>query len=85
MQEITLLGLWRSKFFEKASFYGGTSLRILYGMDRFSEDLDFSLLKPMTDFELSRYSGFVERELRSFGFEATMTTREKKDDSPAER
>jgi len=48
MQEIALLGLWRSKFFEKAAFYGGTALRILYGMDRFSEDLDFSLLKPIT-------------------------------------
>jgi len=31
MQEIALLGLWRSKFFEKAAFYGGTALRILYG------------------------------------------------------
>jgi hypothetical protein len=84
MQEIALLGLWRSKFFEKAAFYGGTALRILYGMERFSEDLDFSLLKPMTDFDLSRYSGAVERELRSFGFEATMTTREKKDASPVQ-
>lgn len=40
MQETALLGLWRSKFFEKTAFYGGTALRILYGMDRFSEDLD---------------------------------------------
>ena len=54
MQEIALLGLWRSKFFEKAAFYGGTALRILYGMERFSEDLDFSLLKPMSAFDLSR-------------------------------
>jgi predicted nucleotidyltransferase component of viral defense system len=84
MQEIALLGLWRSRFFEKAAFYGGTALRILYGMDRFSEDLDFSLLKPMTDFDLSRYSGAVERELRSFGFDAIMTTREKKDKSPVQ-
>jgi predicted nucleotidyltransferase component of viral defense system len=84
MQEIALLGLWRSKFFEKAAFYGGTALRILYGMERFSEDLDFSLLKPMSDFDLSRYSGAVERELQSFGFEATMTTREKKDENPVQ-
>jgi hypothetical protein len=49
MQEIALLGLWRSKFFEKAAFYGGTALRILCGMDRFSEDLDFSLINPMRD------------------------------------
>ena len=47
LQEVALLGLWRSKFFEKAAFYGGTALRVLYGLDRFSEDMDFSLLEPM--------------------------------------
>ena len=55
IQEIALLGLWRSKFFEHAAFYGGTSLRILYGLDRFSEDLDFSLLKPNHNFKLEKY------------------------------
>jgi len=84
MQEIVLLGLWRSKFFEKAAFYGGTALRILYGMDRFSEDLDFSLVEPMTDFQLSRYGSAVERELRSFGFETSLTTRPKKNISPVQ-
>ena len=44
-QEIILLGLYRGGFFNKAAFYGGTSLRILYGLERFSEDLDFSLLE----------------------------------------
>lgn len=48
MQEIALLGLWRSKFFENAAFYGGTALRVLYGLDRFSEDLDFSR-NPLQD------------------------------------
>ena len=38
IQEVALLGLWRAKFFERAAFYGGTALRILYGLDRFSED-----------------------------------------------
>ena len=46
LQEVALLGLWRSKFFEKAAFYGGTALRVIYGLDRFSEDMDFSLLEP---------------------------------------
>jgi hypothetical protein len=82
MQQIALLGLWRSRFFEKAAFYGGTALRILYGMDRFSEDLDFSLLRPAADFALSRYSAAVERDLRSFGFTAQMTVREKTEASP---
>ena len=52
VQELALLGLWRSKFYEHAAFYGGTALRIFHGLSRFSEDIDFSLLKPDTDFDL---------------------------------
>ena len=67
VQEIALLGLWRSKFFEKAAFYGGSALRILYGLDRFSEDLDFSLLGPDKGFSLSDYCRAMEEELKGFG------------------
>ena len=84
LQEIALLGLWRSKFFEKAAFYGGTALRILYGIDRYSEDLDFSLLKPMPDFDISRYISALEREVRSFGFQVSVTVREKNAESPVQ-
>ena len=70
LQEVALLGLWRSKLFEHAAFYGGTALRILYGLDRFSEDLDFSLLAPDSTFELSRYMPALESELAGFGFKA---------------
>ena len=71
LQNIALLGLWRSKFFEHAAFYGGTALRILYGLDRYSEDLDFSLIKPDPHFNLTRYGQALEIELRSFGFDVT--------------
>lgn len=71
LQEIALLGLWRSKFFERAAFYGGTALRLLYGLDRYSEDLDFSLLLPSERFDLSRYGQALEREMESFGFEVS--------------
>jgi predicted nucleotidyltransferase component of viral defense system len=77
IQEITLLGLWRSKFFEKAAFYGGTALRILYGLDRFSEDLDFSLLTKEPNFELKTYHHSVARELQSFGFDVTVEEKKK--------
>lgn len=76
-QEITLLGLWRAKFYEKAAFYGGTALRILYGLDRFSEDLDFSLLKPESNFNLSRYNQAIKDELNGFGFEVSVETKVK--------
>src|SRR5271167_745970 len=72
LQEIALVGLWRGKFFEHAAFYGGTALRILYGLDRFSEDLDFSLLKPQKDFKLSPYVTAVESELTGMGFIVTV-------------
>jgi len=67
IQEVALLGLWRAKFFEHAAFYGGTALRILYGLDRFSEDLDFSRLEPSADFNLARYTASLEEELLAFG------------------
>lgn len=50
MQEVALAGLQRTGFFEKAAFYGGTALRIFHGLDRFSEDLDFSLVEVNPDF-----------------------------------
>ncbi|HUT72891.1 MAG TPA: nucleotidyl transferase AbiEii/AbiGii toxin family protein [Desulfatiglandales bacterium] len=69
LQDIALLGLWRSKLFEKAAFYGGTTLRVLYGLDRFSEDMDFSLLEPSVTFDITSFTGFLEREINGFGFD----------------
>ncbi len=77
LQEIILLGLWRSKFFEHAAFYGGTALRVLYGLDRFSEDMDFSLINSDALFSLKAYSEALQRELRSFGFEVSFHSKEK--------
>ena len=81
LQEIALLGLWRSKFFDKAAFYGGTALRILYGLDRFSEDMDFSLLSPMDDFDLSAYTTALQKELAAFGFDVRIDQRNKNAES----
>ena len=55
MQEIALAGLSRTNFFEQAAFYGGTALRIFYGLDRYSEDLDFSLIHPDCHLSLKVY------------------------------
>lgn len=68
LQQTALLGLERQGFFEKAAFYGGTALRILYGLDRFSEDLDFTLLKPDRDFDFTPFLEGMRKELASFGF-----------------
>jgi len=77
LQQIALLGLWRGKFFEHAAFYGGTALRVLYGLDRYSEDLDFSLLEPSSTFSLDAYGSALRREIGSFGFEVSFEVRHK--------
>lgn len=77
MQSLALLGLWRAKFFEHAAFYEGTALRILYGLDRFSEDLDFSLLEPSPDFNFSVYATALQNELEAYGFEVTFELKHK--------
>lgn len=76
-QEIALLGLWRAKFFEKAAFYGGSALRILYGLDRFSEDLDFTLLRTNKNFNLLIYNQAIINELHGFGFNVELITKTK--------
>ncbi|MBC8207019.1 MAG: nucleotidyl transferase AbiEii/AbiGii toxin family protein [Kiritimatiellales bacterium] len=83
-QELALLGLWRGKFFEHAAFYGGTALRILHGLDRFSEDIDFSLLRPNPEFNLAPYCRFIENELNAWGFPVAMQVKAKTADSAIE-
>jgi len=82
LQEIALLGLWRAKFFEKAAFYGGTALRVLYGLDRFSEDMDFSLLEPFDGFDIRGYAEFLRKETEGFGFDVRFEKVEKTMQSP---
>ena len=78
MQEITLAGLNRSGFFEKAAFYGGTALRIFYGLDRFSEDLDFSLLAVDQDFSLEKYQQAIIHEFAALGMQVSISEKQKK-------
>ncbi|HLO81375.1 MAG TPA: nucleotidyl transferase AbiEii/AbiGii toxin family protein [Chitinophagaceae bacterium] len=72
MQEIALAGLGRAGFFEKAAFYSGTALRIFYGVKRFSEDLDFSLLEVEPGFELGPYLDGVIKEFEALGIDVTI-------------
>lgn len=67
IQELVLSGLSRGGFFKEAAFYGGTSLRIFYNLDRFSEDLDFALISPNKYFDLSKYFKYIENELAAYG------------------
>lgn len=77
MQEIALAGLQRAGFFEKAAFYGGTALRIFYNLDRFSEDLDFSLLEPDDKFSLEPYFEAVVKEFEALGISVSIQEKKK--------
>lgn len=77
IQEIALLGLYKSGFFKSAAFYGGSALRIFHGLDRFSEDIDFSLLKPDDEFSITPYCDAVKEELAAYGFNMEVVRKEK--------
>ena len=81
IQEIVLAGLSRGGFFNEAAFYGGTALRIFYGLNRFSEDMDFALLKPNLQFDLSKYFTFIEKEVKAYGLNLTVSKKDKTQDS----
>lgn len=81
IQEIVICGLSRGNFFDEAAFYGGTALRIFYGLNRFSEDLDFALLKPNKEFDLTKYFPFIEKEVQSYGLNLNITQKEKTNES----
>jgi hypothetical protein len=77
MQAVALAGLYRAGFYEKAAFYGGTALRIFYGLDRFSEDLDFSLLADNPDFSFQPYMEAIITEFNSQGMQVSVREKAK--------
>lgn len=81
VQEIVLCGLSRGGFFKEAAFYGGTALRIFYELDRFSEDLDFSLVTANNEFDLTKYFSYIENETKSLGLNFSVIKKEKTIDS----
>ena len=81
VQEIVLCGLSRAGFFRKAAFYGGTALRVFHNLDRFSEDLDFSLETADESFLLSDYFSALRKEIASFGLNVEISEKVKSGES----
>ncbi len=84
LQNVILIGLSRANFFSKASFYGGTALRIFYGLNRYSEDLDFTLNSVDLSFSLEPYIKSIINVANSYGLEIKIDTKIKKVDTPIE-
>lgn len=77
LQEVVLAGLSKTDFFTHAAFYGGTASRIFYGMDRFSEDLDFSLLATDDTFDIHQYFKPISDIVNSLGLEFEVSKKDK--------
>ena len=78
MQEIALAALSRTDFYKKAAFYGGTALRIFHGLDRYSEDLDFSLLETDPKFSLTPYFSAITDEFEALGIRVSIREKDKR-------
>ncbi len=81
LQEVVLAALSKTDFFTHAAFYGGTALRIFYGMDRFSEDLDFSLLAADDTFDITKYLKSINDVVNSLGLNFEVSKKDKTIDS----
>lgn len=75
LQEVALYGLWRADFFAVAAFQGGTCLRILHGLPRFSEDLDFILRTPDRKFQWNPFFETLEMVMAEFGIRCELADR----------
>jgi len=78
-QEVVLAALGRTEFFKYALFQGGTCLRIFYGLQRFSEDMDFLLGQADRDFQLQPHLHAVSEELKAYGYEVEIADRSQAD------
>ena len=77
-QQIALAGLYRGGFFDHAAFYGGTCLRIFHGLNRFSEDMDFSLMTNEEDFRFENYFPSIIDEFESLGRRVEISKKDKR-------
>lgn len=78
LQQVVLAGLYRGGFFAEAAFYGGTCLRIFHGLDRYSEYMDFTLLRKNAQFSLEKYFPSIIEECRLLGREVVITKKDKR-------
>lgn len=77
-QQVILAGLYAGGFFESAAFYGGTCLRIFHGLQRFSEDMDFSLLTQDDKFDFTKYFPAIVDAFTMVGREVEIKKKDKR-------
>lgn len=81
IQKVCFSALSRTDFFTKIAFMEGTCLRLFYGLDRFSEDLDFTFIKQNNNFNLFSYFDIIKSEFASLGIDVNISQKQKSNQS----
>ncbi|MFQ5771936.1 MAG: nucleotidyl transferase AbiEii/AbiGii toxin family protein [bacterium] len=77
LQLLVLRIIYETNYFQYISFIGGTSLRFLYQLQRFSEDLDFSVTQKK-GYDFKNLMRSLEYHLQKFGFHVEIKSKEQK-------
>jgi predicted nucleotidyltransferase component of viral defense system len=78
LQALILQGLQRAGAMTALAFHGGTALRFLYSLPRYSEDLDFALEGVAAAYDFRAYIQTVQRDLAAQGYQITVKIGDKK-------
>jgi len=78
-QEIALCALSRADFFNLAAFQGGSCLRIVHKIRRFSEDLDFILFEPDKKFVWEPFLKTLQQEFTLYDLKFEVVDRSRAD------
>lgn len=78
LQAYTLMLMHGDGLFRTTAFIGGTALRFLYNIPRFSEDLDFSLAKDRKAYSFERLMKRLKEELFLAGYSVSIVYKDEK-------
>ncbi len=78
LQARILEGLQRAGAMIPLAFQGGTALRFLYHIPRFSEDLDFTLERPAAGYDFRAYLKAVQSPLLAEGYNLQIKVNDQK-------
>ncbi len=78
LQARILASLQRAGAMIPLAFHGGTALRFLYGMPRYSEDLDFALERPGQSYDFRDYLQSIRRDWIAEGYAVEIKVNDQK-------
>lgn len=78
LQNYLLLLMQKTKMNESLYFVGGTSLRFLYGIRRYSEDLDFTAGKGWVDSNMKLFMKKIDQALKRAGYDVLISLKDQK-------